>query len=396
MFIKKPLIVIIKEVKMKKSIKVVWISSYLPRSCGVAYYSADYISALHNYARKTRRKFYVKIIAHTDASQADYPVINQSDRDWHFKVLKIIKKEKPDVVHIQHEYGLYETYCDGNKRVVDFIKKVKQEGIPVVMTYHSIYKKMNKPFSDFVSETLKELDAGIFHCDYQKKFLKRNIGWSPENVYVIPHGSQEDIKLDKQKVKKSFGHELNELVVGSAGIADERKGFRTLIRQWPKVVKKFPNAVLSLELKPHAAKQTRKYIEKVTKEIMKSPVSKNIELKVRDYGLEEFHRRLKSFDVLVLAYKSESQSGVLAQGFAVGTPAVVTDIEGLGAEIRNSNAGIAVEKREYFYKAIIKMLSSKKLRDKYSKNALKYVKNVNGWNIVAKKTFDIYESILEK
>jgi len=372
--------------------KVIWISSYLPRSCGIAYYSNHYITALKNYAKKANMDVSFKIIAHTDAKQADYPVIHQGDKNWHHKVLSIIKKEKPDTVHIQHEYGLYETHNDKNRRVIELINMIKEQGIPVVMTYHSVYKKLEKNFAEFMDKSLKELNAGIFHEQYQKDALKENIGKIPKNVYVLPHGSREDInpKIDKEEARKVFGYHDKDLVVGVAGIASENKGFRTLIRQWSKVVKKIPNAFLSLEIKPHAAQETKKYIEKVLEAIMKSSAGKKIEFTVKDYDEIEFYRKLKSFDILALPYKSESQSGVLAHGFSVGAPAIVTDIEGLGAEIRNSQAGIAVKHRKYFYKAIIKLLKNKRLRDKFSKNALNYVKNVNGWNIIAKKTFDIY------
>jgi len=370
--------------------KLIWISSYLPRSCGIAYYSTHYITALKKYAKKTNKKISIKIIAHTDAKKADYPIINLKNKNWHHEVLKIIKKQKPDIVHIQHEYGLYETYRDCNKRVIELIKLIKQEKIPTVMTYHSVYKKLIPPHANFISETLKQLDAGILHCEYQKQALKNNIGWQPKNIYVLPHGSREDIKLEKEEVRKGFGYN-EDLVIGSAGLASERKGFRTLTKQWPKVVKKIPNAILTLELKPHVATETRTYINKVLKEVMKSPVSDNIEFIVKDYSELEFYKRLKSFDILVLPYKSESQSGVLAHGFSVGVPAIVTDIEGLGAEIRNSKAGIAVKKRKDFYKVIIKLLKSPKLRAKYSQNALNYVKKVSGWSIIARKTFKIYE-----
>ncbi len=372
--------------------KVVWISSYLPRSCGIAFYSAHYMAALKKYAEKTNKKVSFKIIAHIDAEQADYPIIdNLKDKSWHLKVLKIIQKEKPDIIHIQHEYGLYETDRDCNQRVIKLIKMIRKEKIPVVMTYHSVYEKLEGCHKDFVKESLENLDAGIFHEEYQKKALKENIGYIPKNIYILPHGSREDITLDKEKVREDFGYTNKDLVVGSAGLADERKGFRTLTRQWPKVVKRFPNAILALELKPHAARETRMYINKVLKEVMKSSVSRNIEFVVKDYSEIEFYKRLKSFDILVLPYKSESQSGVLAYGFAAGCPAIVTDIEGLGAEIRNSKAGIAVKKREDFYKTIIKLLSSKRLREKFSKNALNYVKKVSGWNIIARKTFKIYD-----
>lgn len=376
--------------------KIVWISSYLPRSCGIAYYSTDYISALKGYSKKSGKKIRIKIIAHKDAVQADYPIIDLKDKNWHHKVLNVIKKEKPSIVHIQHEYGLYETYGDKNQRVIELITGLKEEGIPVVMTYHSVYKRLNPIFANFVSQTLKLLDAGIFHEQYQKDFLESNIGWKPKNVYIIPHGSREDLKLDREEIRKEFAYTDKDLVVGSAGIADERKGFRTLVRQWPNVIKKFPEAKLSIEVKPHAAESTRIYINRILKEIMKSSVSKNIEFTVKDYSVDEFYKKLASFDVLVLPYKSESQSGVLAHSFSAGVPSVVTDIEGLGAEIRNSKAGIAVKNRKDFYKAIIKMLSSKKLRERFSKNALSYVKKYSGWSIVARKTFKIYDSISTK
>src|SRR4030042_2392125 len=343
--------------------KVVWISSYLPRQGGIAFYSENYISSIKKYAKKAGKKITFRIIAHTDAELADYPVIdNKHDKEWHHKVLAAIKKEKPSIVHIQHEYGLYETEHDKNKRVLELIGMIRGLGISVVMTYHSVYAELCPDFSHFVSESLKKLDAGILHEQYQKDNLKNNIGWKPENVYVLPHGSREDIKMNKEEVRKSFGYTDKDLVVGTAGLASERKGFRTLIKQWPRVVKKFPNAILALELKPESVVETRLYIDKVLEAILASPVIKNIEFSVKNYSEMEFYRRLASFDIHILPYKSESQSGVLAHGFSVGAPSIVTDIEGLGAEIRNSNAGIAVKNRRKFYKAINKLLADKRLR----------------------------------
>ncbi len=371
-----------------------WISSYLPRSCGIAYYSKDYIKALKDYAKSKKIDLTIKIISHKDATKADFPVIpvngdkRINDRKWHKKVVKVVKKEKPDIVHIQHEYGLYETFKDCNKRVIKLIEELKKE-VPVIMTYHSVYKKLEGCHKEFVSKSLKLLNAGIVHEDYQKENLPKNLGWSPSNVFVLPHGSREDVDFDREEVRDGFDYN-NDLIVGAAGLADKRKGFLTLVEQWPKVVKKVPNAKLVLELKPHFDKNTRKYIDTVLEKVMGSKVSDNIEFIVKDYSVKEFYKRLVSFDILVLPYRSESQSGVLAHGLAAGTPAVATDIEGLGEEIRNSNAGIAVKKRKNFHKSIVKLLKSKRLREKYRKNAKYYVKNVSGWSIIAKKTLDIY------
>ncbi len=70
---------------------------------------------------------------------------------------------------------------------------IREEGIPVVMTYHSVYKKLTKPFAEFMDKSLIRLNAGIFHEQYQKQALKQNIGRIPKNVYVLPHGSKENL-----------------------------------------------------------------------------------------------------------------------------------------------------------------------------------------------------------
>ncbi|MFZ5955708.1 MAG: glycosyltransferase [Nanoarchaeota archaeon] len=374
--------------------KLVWVSSYLPRACGIAFYSSNYVNSLKKYFKESNRNIEIKIIAHTDADQADYPIIDLKNKNWDIKVLQAIKKEKPDVVHIQHEYGLYETYDDRNKKLLDLIQKIKNENIKVVITFHSVFKKLNSEQARFTGKVLNIIDAGIVHEDYQKSSLKDNINYNPKNVFVLPHGSREDIKFEKHAIREEFGYSSQKLFVGAVGLADERKGFDLLVKQWPKIVEKIPNAVLIFELKPHHEKSTRECLKKLLDLIIYSPVFENIEFIVRDYSEPELYKRLVSLDILALPYKEESQSGILAHGFSVGVPAIVTDIEGLGAEIKNSNAGIAVKKRSDFEKEIIKLLSSEKLRKEFSKNALDYVKNKNGWNIIAEKTFKIYEDAL--
>jgi glycosyltransferase involved in cell wall biosynthesis len=373
--------------------KVIWISSYLPRNCGIAYYSSAYIDALKKEAKRENIQLTIKIISHIDAKLANYPIINLKNKDWINKVYNIIIKESPDVVHIQHEYGLYETNRDSNENLLRLLELLKKQEIKVVMTYHTVYEKLEPYQTHFIKESLKLIEAGIFHEEYQKKALKKNIGYIPSNVYVLPHGSKEDLKLDKEKIRKFLNHKEEDLIVGMMGIAGENKGFEEVIDQWPRVIKKFPNAILTIELKPHAAKETRDYIKKLLKVVMSSPVSNKIEFIVEDYSLSEFYTRLKSFDCLILPYKTESQSGVLAHAFSAGTPTIVSDIEGLSAEIKNSNAGIRVKNRNKFYRAINKMLKSKRRREKYSKNAINYVKTVNGWNIIAKKTLNIYHGL---
>ncbi len=378
-----------REEKPERKLKVVWISSYLPRSCGIAYYSEDYIRAL----KKIEKNLDVPIISHSDALEATYPIISLGDRSWHGKVVEAVKYINPDIVHIQHEYGLYETFHDKNQRLLTLLKELKDAEFPTVMTYHSVYSQLTPAQAQFISESLKLLNLGIFHCQYQLDDLPSNINWEPENVEIIPHGSDEEIKLDKEECKKRFGYG-GKNVVGLAGLASGRKGFDRVIKRWPEISRKIENAILVAEVKPQPTEESINYISQLSYLVAKNEQKASIELIIRDYTREEFLEKLRSFDILAMPYLSESQSGVLAHGFATGTPAVVRDIEGLGYEIKQSGAGIAAKDDEEIFQSIIELMNNPEERAKMEEKAHSYVKDYCGWNRVAKRTLSLYDQIL--
>lgn len=89
-------------------------------------------------------------------------------------------------------------------------------------------------------------------------------------------------------------------------------------------------------MKPQPTEESINYISQISYLVAKNEQKASIELIIKDYSGEDFLEKLRSFDILVLPYLSESQSGVLSHSFAAGTPAVVRDIEGLGYEIKQS------------------------------------------------------------
>ena len=379
-----------REEKPERKLKVAWISSYFPRSCGIAYYSEDYIQAL----KKIKKNLEVSIISHSDALEATYPIISLTDRSWHGKVVEAVKYINPDIIHIQHEYGLYETFQDKNQRLLTLLKELKDSKFPTVMTYHSLYSQLTPAQAQFVSKSLRLLNVGIFHCQYQLDDLPTNIDWEPENVEIIPHGSDEKIELDREECKNRFGYE-GKNVVGMMGLASGRKGFDRVIKRWPEISRKVENAILVLEVKPQPTEESINYISQISYLVAKNEQKGSIELIIRDYTREEFLEKLRSFDILVLPYLSESQSGVLAHSFAAGTPAVVRDIEGLGYEIKRSGAGIAARDDEEICQGIIKLMNDPEERAKMEEKAHSYVKDYCGWSKVAKRTLSLYNQILK-
>src|SRR4030042_1488076 len=83
---------------------LVMISSWPPRLCGIATFAEEAVEFLQR-AQPDRE---IHIVSHTDGAGAKvHPVIDLSDPQWYLPVVETLRQIGPEVVHIQHEYGLY-------------------------------------------------------------------------------------------------------------------------------------------------------------------------------------------------------------------------------------------------------------------------------------------------
>lgn len=208
--------------------KIAWISSWPPRPCGIATYSRELVGALRDAGND------VHIICHTDGGDPGekkvYPVMNIQKVGWDEKIYSVVKEIKPEVVHIQHEYGLYQTHNDHAVGLFRPLFRWKVENrFPLVITYHSVYSSLSRIQAWYMDLMQKLVDAGIVHEYYQWSNLPVNIGCVVENVYVIPHGTKADVSISKQDAKESLGLE-GKKVIGMLGWFSSSKGFHRVIK----------------------------------------------------------------------------------------------------------------------------------------------------------------------
>ena len=106
--------------------KIAWLSSWPPRPCGIATYSEELITAL----RKTQNDIHV--ICHPDGGRPGeknvYPVMNTEVPGWDEVVYDKVQKINPDIVHIQHEFGLYQTSADHASGLFRFLFRLQVQG----------------------------------------------------------------------------------------------------------------------------------------------------------------------------------------------------------------------------------------------------------------------------
>ena len=376
------------------------VTPYPPRFGGIATYADELIHAIKSY------NYTVYVICNPDVSNGGhdgqegvYPAMDVEKIGWHKDVFKAIKNVNPDVVHIQHEYGLYDIDDKFSTDLLDLLVLLNLDRIPTTITYHSVYTTLSSKEYVFMNLSLQLVDAGIVHEELQKIFLPVNLGWVPQNLHVISRGAKmvgEVDVPDAAEAKKIYGLSGKDVVM-CLGWWEPYKKFEDVVKIWPEVVKEYPNAILVIagDARP-GSRRGIIYKPTLLTAIDESPAKESIVVIQGSFSPKEYNTILNAADIIVLPYDRSSQSGVLAHAFALGKAAIVTDVGGLMAEIRASGAGVvaALGDLDALRDYILLLLKNEQIRAKYAQKAVQYVQKKIGWKYVAGMHLSLYSSIV--
>lgn len=102
--------------------------------------------------------------------------------------------------------------------------------------------------------------------------------------------------------------------------------------------------------------------------------------------------------IFVLPSKAEGQPIVILEAFAASLPVIATDVGDNQNTITDGRTGILVPKNDQqrLFQAMVKLLSDRAFAKKMGANARKLAKEKYTWEIVAKKTYTLYTTILKQ
>ena len=132
-------------------------------------------------------------------------------------VVDNIPIDKVDLIHVQHEYGLFQPNLEEA-----FYSAIRQLGKPIVTTMHAT--------GIFVTDRIvaEASDAVIVHTEYM---AKRFSGQS----FIIPHGCKPTNCLPEEVCKRSLGIDPRVPIVGYLGFISPAKGLEILIEAMTRV-----------------------------------------------------------------------------------------------------------------------------------------------------------------
>jgi len=386
---------------------IVMVSSYPPRLCGIGTFCEE----AREFIAKRDPGRDVLVISHTDGEgEGVFPIIDMSREDWWKPVVEKIQELKPHVVHIEHEYGLYEYVAknghgDGNAGFIEMLDALAD--FPTVIEPHTVHGRLRDSEANFVSNMCRRANVVLFKCHYQKWRLEwnfRQYGWDmPTNIMIVPHGARSDRRygLDEiPRLRSELGLDkvdyLSTHLVGLIGWIQVNKRWDILTSMWEEIAAEVKDRTgEDWDLLAAGAMRDPAHREEYEK-------YKNGVQLLETKGLahyyefvprgERYYKTMAICDFIVLPSTDETQSGTLARIIALNKPFVTSaPMEGLTAQTLESGGGLLFTNKQMLRDAVVRLACDENLRLELGWRLKQYLDKVVCWEVVADQYHQAYD-----
>ena len=218
-----------------------------------------------------------------------------------------------------------------------------------------------------IAMTKYALKAADFFIVQSKVVEKQLLGLLQSPTYkLIPHPVYDIFGevLEKTQTKKNLG--INEeKVILFFGYVRAYKGLDIVIKAMPEILKKINVRLLIVGEFYDDEEKYQRLLDELN-------LRENTSVYAYFIPNEEVNQYFCSADVVVLPYKSATQSGIVQLAYHFNKPCIITDVGGLGEVVLHEKTGFVVEpeKPQAIADAVVKYYAEKREKD-FSKNVEK-------------------------
>ena len=243
-----------------------------------------------------------------------------------FKVAKILKQEKIDVIHTHNT----QPFIDGT------IGALMSGVRTIVHTDHGrqFPDKRRYMFAEWLMSHFVYKVVGV--SDHTSQNLIKYEKISRKKIMTIPNGidgAKYNIVINKDQKKKEIGIKGNGPIIGLGVRLTEQKGITYLLQAMPKVIEVFPEITLIVAGDGPLENSLKQ-------EAVNLGVDKNVLFVGPRLDMPEL---LKLFDLYVLPSLWEGLPMVILEAIAAGCPIIATDVGGIPSAVIHKKNGILIE-----------------------------------------------------
>jgi len=311
--------------------KVVFISSFPPRRCGIATFTSDLIK---NTLSAAKGEFEPQVVAIRSDNELKYaePVkfeIRQNVKSDYICAADYINFSHVDLVCAQHEFGLFGGEAGDYLSLL--LNRLKA---PVITTLHTVLDDPNEAYHKALVEACNASYKMITMNERGVGMLQDIYGVPKNKVELIAHGIPDLPFVDSSYYKHKFGVEGRRTIL-TFGLLSKNKGIEVMLKAMPAIIEADPK-VLYIVLgmtHPLVLKQDGESYRFRLQHIVKDlGLQEHVIFHNRFVKDEELHNFLCAADIYSTPYLSREQltSGTLS--FAVGTGKAVVSTPYWAAE----------------------------------------------------------------
>lgn len=330
-------------------LKIVFVTSNLPRRCGIATFSADLIAAVK--VADPRIKFQVAAI---DESIEVRPYgrevrwrIRQGGASNYRAAAEAINRSNADIVNVQHEFGLYGTWTDGvyDDHLRPFLEALNK---PVITTLHTVPPDPTPSIREAIRSAVRLSAATVVMADAAASIFAAAYGIA-EMPVVIPHGMPAIQPHGRVRMKEKLGVP-GRTIISTFGLVDPRKGIEFMIEAMPAIVAGHPAALYLVAGQTHPELRRRDgeiYRNQLVATVKRLGLENNVSFIDEYMAQRDIIELLLASDVYVTPYLDPRQitSGTLAYALGAGK-AIVSTPYLHATEALGDNRGILVPFRD--------------------------------------------------
>jgi glycosyltransferase involved in cell wall biosynthesis len=382
-----------------ESMRIAFVSSSIPRRCGIATFTADVMAAVK--AADPTVRCSVVAIDEPNSARAYGPEvksrIRQRDPASYRAAAALLNESNVDVVNLQHEFGLYGVWKDGvyEDHLQPFLLELTK---PLMVTLHSVPPSPSPSMRDAIRLISSRSDEVIVMAHTAARLLISDYGITKVPV-VIPHGMPAIEPTGRHRLKTKLGVE-GRAIISTFGLVDPRKGLEFVISAMPAIVERHPNALYLVvgQTHPELLKQQgevyRNTLERLAEEL---GMSEHIGFVNEYLAQRDIVGYLLATDVYVTPYLDPNQitSGTLAYALGAGKAIVSTPylhaIEALA-----DDRGIIVPFRDApaIADAVQRILGDAELKQRLERRAYAYGRET-AWPAVGRRVLALTQHVLE-
>jgi glycosyltransferase involved in cell wall biosynthesis len=387
--------------------RVAFISTYPPAACGIASYTRELAAGLKAADASLGIHVVAEQGASRDAVTRVWPSFDR-DEDYVPAILARIEGIDPDVVHIQHEYGVFGL----DDRFHELLAELGRNHRRVVVTLHTVHSRLSidlgcswrdrrPPPADLDIEAYQRqvgatADAVVVHQEEAIRQVLCRQGLADDRVVTIPHGTPSVIPPTKAAARTALGIPLDQSVLLGFGYFEPAKNHAVLIEGLSHLTELVPEARLLIGgYMRHPVPETtayRAHCEAVVAQFGLEAAVSFLDDPVPD---DQLVTLFAAADVACFVYEEDtrSSSGALHWAVGCGVPVIASRIAKF-VEVSQISDELLVNPRSpsQVARLVVRILSDQAFRDDVLRRGRRFAEETS-WQSVAHRHLELYRAV---